>query len=71
MKREDLALQRLSKAEEIVQSYAQKVLDEKTKLLHTRSNHKNISLFDKSIQTIDNCEINIEKRASYFFLSIF
>ncbi len=61
----DLALQTLAKAAEMAQIYAQKAFDEKNKLLQTRSNHKNISLFDKIMTTIISRENNIIQRAQY------
>jgi hypothetical protein len=61
----DLAHQTLSKAEHMVQIFQQKIIEEKNKLLKTRCNHKNISLFDKIMTTIVSRETNMIQRAQY------
>jgi hypothetical protein len=60
-----LAHQTLSKAESIAQAYAQKAVEVKNKLLHTKSHHKNIILFDQIITLITKREQNMMEHAQY------
>ncbi len=55
----------LAKAEAIAQSFAQKFIEAKGRLLQTRTNHKNIPIFDQVFTLIITREQNMIQRAQY------
>jgi hypothetical protein len=61
----DIAIQTLSKTEEMAQMHAQNVSDAKNKLLQTRFSHKNVPIFDNIMAIIIHRENNLKQRTQY------
>ncbi|CAF3567678.1 unnamed protein product, partial [Rotaria sp. Silwood2] len=61
----NLVIRASAKSEEIAQNHAQIAFQERSKLLNTRGNHKNIQLFDIIMTQIVNRQNNIIQRAQY------
>ncbi|CAF1394546.1 unnamed protein product [Rotaria sordida] len=61
----DLAIRTISVAEEIAQTYLQKAIDEKTKILNNGKKFKKLPTVDTIITAIENRQTNMVHRAQY------
>ncbi len=65
--RNEIFQQTLAKAEHIAKTYGEKVIQQKNKLDRTKSNHKDITSFEKILNIINQREINMVHRAQNQF----
>ncbi len=61
----NLTEQTMLKAEELAQTYIQKVIDEKNKLFKTKEKLENQTVFDNIVKAIENRINNMIQRAEY------
>jgi hypothetical protein len=61
----DLNEQTVLKAEELAQTYVQKVIDEKNKLFKTKEKLETQTVFDNIVKAIENRITNMIQRAEY------
>jgi hypothetical protein len=61
----NLTEQKILKAEELAQTYIQKVIDEKNKLFKTKEKLENQTVFDNIVKAIENRINNMIQRAEY------